>query len=124
MGCGGSKPKGNKKQSTGGDGSNQPADKPTVFFVLGRSGAGKGTQLVRLAADHGFVHLSMGDILRAEIESGSKDGEMISNTIKEGGCLDFDFFWPLVDREIQKAGSSKKVLLDGFPRSEENSKSW
>ena len=66
----------------------------------------------------------MGDILRAEIASGSKDSELISETIKKGGCLPFDFFWGMVDREMKKAGWTRKFLLDGFPRSAENNQQW
>jgi hypothetical protein len=39
---------------------------PQVTFVLGGPGAGKGTQCLRLVAGFGFVHLSAGDLLRAE----------------------------------------------------------
>ena len=40
--------------------------KPVVFFVLGGPGAGKGTQCAKLVENNGFVHLSAGDLLRAE----------------------------------------------------------
>ena len=39
-------------------------DKATVFFVLGGPGSGKGTLCRDLVRDHGFVHLSAGDLLR------------------------------------------------------------
>lgn len=58
--------------------------KPSVFFVLGGPGAGKGTVCARLVKEYGFVHLSAGDLLREERDSGSKDGEMIENYIREG----------------------------------------
>ena len=45
---------------------------PTVVFVLGGPGAGKGTQCANLVRDYNFVHLSAGDLLRAHIKSGSK----------------------------------------------------
>lgn len=40
-------------------------------------GAGKGTQCGKLVAECGFIHLSAGDLLRAEITSGSEHGAMI-----------------------------------------------
>ena len=58
--------------------------KPQVVFVLGGPGAGKGTQCERIVSNFGFVHLSAGDLLREERTSGSKDGELIENYIKEG----------------------------------------
>merc|ERR1711915_1104368 len=40
--------------------------KPNVIFVLGGPGAGKGTQCVKIVEQFGYVHLSAGDLLRAE----------------------------------------------------------
>lgn len=48
------------------------AEKPQVFFVLGGPGSGKGTQCAKLAQNKGFVHLSAGDLLREERDSGSE----------------------------------------------------
>jgi hypothetical protein len=58
--------------------------KPSVFFVLGGPGAGKGTVCNKLVHAYGYVHLSAGDLLRDERDSGSPDGEMIENFIREG----------------------------------------
>ena len=40
--------------------------KPNVIFVLGGPGAGKGTQCAKIVENFGYVHLSAGDLLRAE----------------------------------------------------------
>lgn len=57
----------------------------TVLYVLGGPGAGKGTQCANLVRDFGFVHLSAGDLLRAEQERpGSQFGELIKTYIREG----------------------------------------
>ncbi|PKI73720.1 hypothetical protein CRG98_005961, partial [Punica granatum] len=47
--------------------------KPTVVFVLGGPGSGKGTQCANIVKHFGFTHLSAGDLLRAEIKSGSEN---------------------------------------------------
>ena len=47
---------------------------PLVLFVLGGPGAGKGTQCAELVARYGFVHLSAGDVLRAEVRRGAARG--------------------------------------------------
>lgn len=58
---------------------------PKVVFVLGGPGAGKGTQCSRLANEYGFLHVSAGDLLRAERnDPKSKHGAMITQFIKEG----------------------------------------
>jgi hypothetical protein len=54
---------------------------PTVVFVLGGPGAGKGTQCANLVRDYDFVHLSAGDLLRAHIKSGSKVSDASSPPI-------------------------------------------
>lgn len=59
--------------------------KPNVVFVLGAPGAGKGTQCERIVNEYGYVHLSAGDLLRAERNRpGSKLGEMIEEHIRGG----------------------------------------
>jgi len=57
---------------------------PAVIFVLGGPGAGKGTQCAKIVEAHGYVHLSAGDLLRAERASGSSQGQMIDEYIREG----------------------------------------
>ena len=54
------------------------------WFVYRGPGAGKGTQCAKLVADHGFIHLSAGDLLRAEKASGSETAELIAKIIEEG----------------------------------------
>jgi UMP-CMP kinase len=67
-----------------GDAAKPTLPKPQVLFVLGGPGAGKGTQCARLVSTYGYVHLSAGDLLREERDSGSPDGEMIEAFIREG----------------------------------------
>ena len=54
------------------------------MFVLGGPGAGKGTQCANIVREGGFAHLSAGDLLRAHMKSGSKDGNMVAEMIKQG----------------------------------------
>ena len=59
-----------------------PLAKPNVVFVLGPPGAGKGTQCQRIVDRFGYVHLSAGDLLRAEGQTqGSEHQKVIEHHI-------------------------------------------
>ncbi|KAK7350523.1 hypothetical protein VNO77_09232 [Canavalia gladiata] len=96
-----------------------PEKKPTVIFVLGGPGSGKGTQCANIVQHFGYTHLSAGDLLRAEIKSGSENGTMIQNMIKEGKIVPSEVTIKLLQRAMQESGNDK-FLIDGFPRNEEN----
>ncbi|KAH7576144.1 hypothetical protein ACOSP7_003735 [Xanthoceras sorbifolium] len=93
--------------------------KPTVVFVLGGPGSGKGTQCANIVQHFGYTHLSAGDLLRAEIKSGSENGTMIDDMIKEGKIVPSEVTIKLLQKAIQESGNDK-FLIDGFPRNEEN----
>ncbi|XAR63311.1 (d)CMP kinase [Bertholletia excelsa] len=111
---------------TAADAANQEANgslltekKVTVVFVLGGPGSGKGTQCANIVEHFGYTHLSAGDLLRAEIKSGSENGTMIQNMIKEGKIVPSEVTIKLLQRAMQESGNDK-FLIDGFPRNEEN----
>ncbi|CAG99400.1 bifunctional uridylate/adenylate kinase [Kluyveromyces lactis] len=94
-------------------------DDVLVVFVLGGPGAGKGTQCAKLVKDFGFVHLSAGDLLRAEqAREGSQYGELIKKCIKDGEIVPQEVTVALLKNAITSNynSSNKKFLVDGFPR--------
>ncbi|GKV06248.1 hypothetical protein SLEP1_g18148 [Rubroshorea leprosula] len=93
--------------------------KPCVVFVLGGPGSGKGTQCANIVQHFGYTHLSAGDLLRAEIKSGSENGTMIQNMIKEGKIVPSEVTIKLLQKAMLESGNDK-FLIDGFPRNEEN----
>jgi len=98
-------------------------DKPRVIFVLGGPGAGKGTQCAKLSADLGMVHLSAGELLRAERASGSSNGLLIDSYIKEGKIVPVQITLNCLRRAMESAGSHR-FLIDGFPRNWDNVQGW
>ncbi|XP_024516087.1 UMP-CMP kinase 3 isoform X1 [Selaginella moellendorffii] len=100
------------------DGTKQLID-PKVIFVLGGPGSGKGTQCAKIVEKFGFVHLSAGDLLRAEINSGSANGTMIQNMIQEGKIVPSEVTVKLLQKAMAESGKDK-FLIDGFPRNQEN----
>ncbi|KAG6434509.1 hypothetical protein SASPL_106146 [Salvia splendens] len=101
------------------NGSSIPDKKPTVVFVLGGPGSGKGTQCANIVQHFGYTHLSAGDLLRAEQNSGSENGEMIKNMIEDGQIVPSEVTVKLLLRAMAESGNDK-FLIDGFPRNEEN----
>ncbi|CAO2834570.1 unnamed protein product [Amaranthus hypochondriacus] len=97
----------------------KPGRKVTVIFVLGGPGSGKGTQCANIVRHFGYTHLSAGDLLRAEIKSGSKNGTMIQSIIKEGKIVPSEVTVKLLEHAMQES-ENDKFLIDGFPRNEEN----
>ncbi|KAJ5902353.1 hypothetical protein N7495_002881 [Penicillium taxi] len=97
----------------------------TVVFFLGGPGSGKGTQSANLVKDYGFVHLSAGDLLRAEqVRQGSEYGEMIKTYIREGKIVPMEVTVALLSNAMAEslatapppAGTKARFLIDGFPR--------
>ncbi|KAG1334307.1 UMP-CMP kinase 4 [Cocos nucifera] len=116
VGKGGKEVSGGEKDVSG----NHLGDKKvTVVFVLGGPGSGKGTQCANIVEHFGFTHLSAGDLLRAEIKSGSENGTMIQNMIKEGKIVPSEVTIKLLQRAMLES-ENNKFLIDGFPRNEEN----
>jgi len=102
------------------NGSSLSEKKITVVFVLGGPGSGKGTQCENIVQHFGYTHLSAGDLLRAEIKSGSENGAMIQNMIKDGKIVPSKVTIKLLLQRAMQESSNDKFLIDGFPRNEEN----
>ena len=93
------------------------------MFVLGGPGAGKGTQCANIVKDFGFAHLSAGDLLRAHMKSGSPDGNMVAEMIKQGQIVPSEVTVNLL-LDAMRASGKDKFLIDGFPRNKENRDAW
>ncbi|OLL27167.1 Uridylate kinase isoform B [Neolecta irregularis DAH-3] len=94
-------------------------DKVAVIFVLGGPGAGKGTQCANLVQEKGFVHLSAGDLLRAEQNrKSSQYSELISKHIREGTIVPMEVTIALLENAMKEsiAQGASRFLIDGFPR--------
>eukprot|EP00037_Helgoeca_nana_P012590 m.114976 g.114976 ORF g.114976 m.114976 type:complete len:223 (+) comp21532_c0_seq3:87-755(+) len=102
------------------------ASRPQVVFVLGGPGAGKGTQCARLVAEAGFVHLSAGELLRAERQSGSSTAALIESVINRGEIVPGEITTGLLKQAMEKSCVTGKhfFLIDGFPRNDDNCHHW
>jgi adenylate kinase len=89
-------------------------------ILLGPQGAGKGTQAQRLADRVGASHISTGDIVRAEIKSGSELGKKVREYNDRGELVPDEIIVEMAKPYLDDADS---WLLDGFPRNEAQAKS-
>jgi adenylate kinase len=87
--------------------------KQRVLF-LGPPGAGKGTQAQRLAQQQGLLHLSTGDLLRAEVQAGSELGREAEAVMARGELVSDALVLAIVRGRL--SNHSGGWLLDGFPR--------
>lgn len=60
------------------------AAKVPIIFIVGGPGSGKGTQCAKIVEKYGFSHLSSGDLLRAELKSGSAFGAQLQKIMEAG----------------------------------------
>lgn len=92
-------------------------------ILCGAPGSGKGTQSDFIVKKYGLQHLSTGDVLRAEIKSGSTLGKEIDAIISKGELVPDAKMIDLIDNFIENLPKdSKGVIFDGFPRTVEQAK--
>jgi adenylate kinase len=84
------------------------------LLFLGPPGAGKGTQAQRLAASHHLLHLSTGDLLRAEVEAGTPLGLEAQAVMARGELVSDALVLAIVRHRLEDHQGG--WLLDGFPR--------
>ncbi len=86
------------------------------LLMLGPPGAGKGTQAVQIARDHGVPKISTGDMLRDAVSSGSELGLQVKETVALGRLVSDDLIVALVQRRLGDDDARDGFVLDGFPR--------
>src|SRR3954470_22790468 len=87
------------------------------LILLGRQGAGKGTQCVRLSRHYVVPHISTGDMLRSAVKEGTEFGRKAKEYMDEGHLLPDDIIVGIVDERLSRdATRHRGYVLDGFPR--------
>ena len=85
------------------------------IVLLGPQGAGKGTQAQRISEKTGAKHIATGDLVRAEIKSGSELGQKIKEYNDRGDLVPDEIIIEMMRPYLDDADS---WILDGFPRNE------
>jgi adenylate kinase len=86
-----------------------------IVVIFGPPGTGKGTISQYLKDRRGFRHISSGDLIRAEIKEGTALGKEIEKAVSEGRLVSDETVLKLVKKAVNSS-SEKDVILDGFPR--------
>lgn len=86
------------------------------IVLFGPPGAGKGTQAEKLLKHYQLVHLSTGDILRAELKAGSKLGLEAKKFMDKGELVSDEVVIGMIESKIDTNLGAKGFIFDGFPR--------
>jgi adenylate kinase family enzyme len=86
------------------------------IIIFGPPGAGKGTQSEKLSAKYNLVHLSTGDILRAERKAGTPLGAQAQDYINKGLLVPDELVAGVLENEMNKHPEAAGFIFDGFPR--------
>jgi adenylate kinase len=87
------------------------------LIILGRQGAGKGTQCVRLSRHYVVPHISTGEMLRAAVREGTELGLAAREIMDSGGLVGDEIMIGIVDDRLSRDDArTRGYILDGFPR--------
>lgn len=86
------------------------------IILFGAPGAGKGTQADLLEDKYGYIKISAGDLIRAEVNTQSDIGQNVQEIITKGELVPDHLIINLVKNRIEKDDIVKGYIMDGFPR--------
>lgn len=86
------------------------------IVLFGPPGAGKGTQSEKLIEKYNLVHLSTGNLLRAQIADGTELGLKAKSFMDKGELVPDEVVIGMIDHKIKENPDAKGFIFDGFPR--------
>jgi adenylate kinase len=88
------------------------------LILFGPPGAGKGTQASALVERYDVVHISTGDIFRANVSEETELGLKAREYMEAGKLVPDDIVIAMVDDRLRRDDVADGFLLDGFPRTD------
>ena len=86
------------------------------LLIMGRPGAGKGTQAVNIREYYNIPHISTGDMFRAAIKNQTKLGLLAKSYMDKGALVPDEVTIGIVEERLLEDDCKNGFLLDGFPR--------
>jgi adenylate kinase len=86
--------------------------------LFGPPGAGKGTQSVLLVDKYKLIHLSTGDVFRANIKGETELGKLAKSYMDQGQLVPDKVTISMLESEVNKHPEAAGFIFDGFPRTE------
>ena len=88
----------------------------TNLVLFGKPGAGKGPQATFLKDKYNLVHISTGDLIRAEKEKGTELGKIAESYSKRGMLVPDEITIKILEEEVERHPNAEGFIFDGFPR--------
>ena len=104
-------------------GGQSVGEKPRIVFVIGGPGCGKGTQCKKIVENFKYQSFSTGDLLRKYVQDKKEGYEEIDDQMKKGKLISSETLMKVLKEYILNS-KIKKILVDGYPRNQENIDVW
>ena len=86
------------------------------IILFGPPGSGKGTQSVKIAEKYGLVHISTGDIFRAELKDQTPLGLRAKAYMEKGELVPDELLADIIRSALDKLSNPAGFIFDGYPR--------
>ncbi|MDZ5761427.1 adenylate kinase family protein [Lyticum sinuosum] len=97
--------------------NNNYKDHKLYIIMIGAPSSGKGTHASIISKKYKIPHISVGDIMRDEVKSGSKLGREMGDIMQKGGLVPPQITMELINNRISQKDCRNGYILDGAPRS-------
>lgn len=88
----------------------------TNLILFGPPGSGKGTQAKKLVEEFNFLHISTGDLFRAEIGNKTKLGQQAMSYISQGLLVPDEITIGMLRKKMEENHDRAGIIFDGYPR--------
>lgn len=92
------------------------------LILFGPPGSGKGTQAEKLVKQHGFLHISTGDMFRYELSNDTPLGKEARSYMDRGDLVPDEVTIAMLRKRVEANPSVNGIIFDGFPRTDPQAK--